>query len=79
MAWSKEDLEQMNKCKDQSLFTFCCMNPSSTFYTSLTNPSFNKIARHPLAHIILNSFMTTEEELMKTFPLVKVERVRLEL
>ena len=55
----------MKKDKDHALSTLCCINTRITFYAALTNPSFNKVERLPLAYILLLLFMITEEWLIE--------------
>ena len=52
MARSIEELDEIKKYKDHALSTLCWMIPSSAFYATLRNLSFNKIASRPLVLII---------------------------
>ena len=73
MIRSIEELKEEKEEKNHVLSTLCCVSPSSHFYAAITNPSFNMIAREPLALIILFSFMATEEYYMEDFPTTKIE------
>ena len=71
----KEEKEE----KEYALSTFCCVNPNSSFYPSITNPSFKRMAREPFSFILLFSCMFIEEEFMEDLRPTKTEVRKLKI